>query len=46
MAGIEKRGMDSFVSNGPRIVVDTTDFQKVDLEIVLSEVRRYQGEMV
>lgn len=44
VAGIEKRGMDSFVSNGPQIVVDTTDFQSVDLEKLLDEIEEYRKE--
>ena len=38
VGGIKSRGMDSFVSNGPHIVVDTTDFQKVDKESLLEEI--------
>lgn len=38
-AGIKNRGMDSFKSNGPQIVVDTTDFQNVNLERVLRETQ-------
>lgn len=40
--GIKNRGMDSFVSNGPHIVVDTTDFKNVDLDEVVKEIRNYQ----
>lgn len=39
--GIKKRGMDSFVANGPQIVVDTTDFRKVNYEKILQEIRTY-----
>lgn len=39
--GIETRGMDCFQANGPRIVVDTTDFSKVDYEAILKQIERY-----
>ena len=42
IAGIKNRGMDSFVSNGPHMVVDTTDFENVDLESIVNEIRNYQ----
>lgn len=32
IAGIISRGMDSFVSNGPHFVIDTTDFGNVDFD--------------
>ena len=38
VAGIVKRGIDPFVSNGPHIIVDTTDFQKVDKEKILRNI--------
>lgn len=39
VASIERRGMDAFSANGPRIVVDTTDFERVDLAQLLDRVR-------
>ena len=41
VCGITGRGMDSFVANGPHIVVDTTDFRKVDSEAIVTEVKAY-----
>ncbi len=38
VAGIQKRGMDQFVANGPQIVIDTTDFDKLDLDKSLNEI--------
>ena len=38
VAGIQKRGMDQFYANGPQVVVDTTDFQKVNLGKVMDEI--------
>ena len=39
--GITSRGMDSFVANGPHIVVDTTDFNKVHTEEVIKKINNY-----
>ena len=38
VSGIINRGMDSFVANGPHIVVDTTDFDKINREDLLKEI--------
>lgn len=45
LSGIQNRGMDSFVSNGPHIVVDTTDFGKVDLDGIIKQIQNYQGKL-
>lgn len=37
--GITQRGMDSFTANGPQIILDTTDFRRLDREDL---VRRIQ----
>lgn len=36
--GITHRGMDAFCANGPQIIVDTTDFEKVDKEGLLQRI--------
>lgn len=36
--GITDRGMDSFAANGPHIVVDTTDFEKMDMEKLIKQI--------
>lgn len=36
--GIVNRGMDSFVANGPHIVLDTTDFIRIDKEKLLQQI--------
>lgn len=41
VAGITNRGMDQFKVNGPQIVVDTTDFEQVDMKKILEEIKRY-----
>ena len=45
VSGIKNRGMDSFVSNGPHIIVDTTDFNIVDLNGVIKEIQNYQEKL-
>lgn len=39
--GIKARGMDKFIANGPRIVVDTTNFSYVDKEALLRKICGY-----
>lgn len=36
--GIADRGMDSFKANGPHIVVDTTDFNKIQIETLIQTI--------
>ena len=38
VSGIQKRGMDQFVANGPQVIVDTTCFKKLNIEKVLKEI--------
>ena len=40
VSGIQKRGMDQFVANGPQIIIDTTDFDKLDLDKSLNEINQ------
>ncbi len=44
--GITARGMDSFAANGPRIIVDTTEFDKVCMEEVLKEIDECRKEVL
>ena len=44
--GIIKRGMDSFVANGPHIVVDTTDFNKMHMETLIKKIDAYREEIL
>lgn len=39
LSSIEKRGFDRFTGNGPCIVVDTTDFSKIDWKGVVKQVK-------
>lgn len=38
---IKTRGFDTFAGNGPCITVDTTDFERVDMEAILKELEGY-----
>lgn len=40
--GIEHRGFDAFCVEGRRIVVDTTDFSRIDMEELLSQVLEWR----
>ena len=44
VAGIQKRGMDHFTANGPGIVVDTTDFEKINLDEVMKLITSFKCE--
>lgn len=44
--GITERGMDSFTANGPRIVVDTTDFSKVQIETLINQITDYREKIL
>lgn len=36
---VTQRGMDNFVANGPHIIVDVTDFTKLDRENILLQIK-------
>lgn len=40
--GIEHRGFDTFCANGKQIIVDTTDFSKVDMDKLLAEILEWR----
>lgn len=44
--GIVNRGMDSFVANGPNIIIDTTDFEKVHMETLIKKINDYRKEIL
>lgn len=44
--GIINRGMDSFVANGPHIIIDTTDFVKVHMETLIKKINDYRKEIL
>ncbi len=43
---ILERGMDSFMANGPHIVVDTTDFNKIHMEALIKRIDGYRKEIL
>lgn len=44
--GITDRGMDSFVANGPHIVIDTTDFNKTRTETLIKKIDAYRKKIL
>ena len=46
VSGITDRGMDSFVANGPHVVIDTTDFNKIHMETLIKKINRYREEIL
>lgn len=46
VAGIVNRGMDKFVANGPHIILDTTDFGRVDVDDLLQKVIVYKEQII
>lgn len=43
--GIDDRGMDCFVANGPHIIVDTTVFAKINRRDLLQKIRACRKEV-
>lgn len=46
VGGITHRGMDTFVANGPHIILDTTDFNKIDQEKLLRQITRCREKIL
>lgn len=44
--GITDRGMDSFVANGPHIVIDTTDFNRIHIEKLIKRIEEYREKIL
>ena len=44
--GIEQRGFDDFYVDGRRIKVDTTDFSKIDMEKLFSQIAAWKKEVL
>ena len=42
---IEKRGFDAFCVDGRQIIVDTTDFSKIDMRKILLQIEAWKQEM-
>ena len=46
VCGIEKRGFDAFCVDGGQIKVDTTDFSKINMEELLSQIETWKEEIL
>lgn len=44
--GIEKRGFDAFCADGRQIKVDTTDFSKINMEELFSQIAAWKEEIL
>ncbi len=44
--GIEKRGFDAFLVDGRQIKVDTTDFSKINMEELFSQIAAWKEEIL
>lgn len=44
--GIEQRGFDAFCADGRQIKVDTTDFSKIDMEALFSQIAAWKEEIL
>lgn len=44
--GIEQRGFDAFRVDGRQINVDTTDFSKIDMEKLFSQIAEWKAEIL
>lgn len=46
VCGIEKRGFDVFCADGRQIKVDTTDFSKINIEELFSQIAAWKEEIL
>ena len=46
MHGIERRGFDAFLVDGRQIKVDTTDFSKIDMEELFSQIAAWKEKIL
>lgn len=46
VCGIEQRGFDAFFVDGRQIRVDTTDFSRMDMEELFSQVAAWKEEIL
>ena len=46
VCGIEKRGFDAFCVDGRQIKVDTTDFSKINMEELISQIETWKAEIL
>ena len=46
VCGIEKRGFEAFCVDGRQIKVDTTDFSKINMEALFSQIKAWNEEIL
>lgn len=46
VSGIVNRGMDKFVANGPHIILDTTDFSRIDYDGLLGRIMKEREKIL
>lgn len=46
VCGIEKRGFEAFCVDGRQIKVDTTDFSKINMETLFSQIKAWNEEIL
>ena len=46
VCGIEQRGFDAFCIDGRQIKIDTTDFSKIDMEELFSQIAAWKEEIL
>lgn len=46
VCGIDKRGFDAFCVGGRQIKVDTTDFSKINMEELISQIETWKAEIL
>ena len=46
VSGIEQRGFDAFCVDGRQIKVDTTDFSKINMEELFSQIEAWKEEII
>ncbi len=46
VCGIEKRGFDAFCVDGRQIKIDTTDYSKINMEELFSQIRAWKEEIL
>ena len=46
VSGIEKRGFDAFCADGRQMKIDTTDFSKINMEALFSQIASWKEEIL
>lgn len=46
VSGIVDRGMDCFVANGPHLVLDTTDFDRINIDALIEKINNCREDIL